>query len=492
MLPIASRAAAALLFIRLKITLGVKVSIAETLSGVGSALAGMGRAVAGYEPMAWTAALDWNSRVRKLREDFGERGAMPKSWADVSQTFLDSLSPEKLRQCEELSRLGMERTAVRQANCRALAHVYSCRECGRPAKAVWSCKSRTCLQCAQRNFDAFFARFKEVDGLIPAAVRSLPGWGWHVFDASFRHDGDEPTQAELRAMVGVIYRTVRRAVRAARREWWDARAGCRLRFNDDGSPMISADGWPVVGAKDGEARELKGWSVVWFPEHWVPDNAARKRGERGAKKKIPACWKLRFGYDLIRDTEFGFDNVNAHFHSAYFGPRLDYWYDNFALKKNHRLVCGGELVNIFKQESGKPVNDKNPARGGLGEESYTIFFERARSGFLSVLAHALKYTRKVPRSTPEGLARLEHVLVGTRRVALMGMHHGVPLKPKKRPLKCPSCSGELERVKNLGLVPLSEVADLPDAVVDPDGSGNFESFDAEGDFGLDFVGVRGP
>jgi len=466
------------------------VAVAEVLTKVGASLAGMGHAVLGYEPMAWTDSLDWTSRVRKLRESSGERSGMAKAWAEVPQSLLDSLSPETARQCAESFRLGMERSAIRRAYCRKLAHVYTCKECGRPAKLISNCKNRMCVECAAKNFDALFARFKEVDSLIPSAIRCLPGWGWHVFDCSFRHDGDAPTRTELRAMVGVIRRTAERAVREACREFVDARKGCRLRLNEDGSPMVSADGWPIGGAKDGEARELKGWTAIWFPEHQAPDNAARKRGVRGGKKTIPARWELRFGYDLIRVTEFGFDNVNAHFHGAYFGPRLDYWYDESVLKGERRLVCGGALVEIFKRESGLPVNEEHPSRGGLGEESYTIFFEPARKGFRSVLAHALKYTKKIPRSTPEGLARLELTLEGTRRVALLGMHYGVPLKSKPRALKCLSCGGELERVKGIGLVLLSEVVDLPDAVGEC--AGDSESLDLEADSGLDVAEVRGP
>src|SRR5487761_1002224 len=141
----------------------------------------MGHAVLDYEPMAWTDSLDWTSRAKKLREGYGESGgAMARSWAEVPQSILDSLSPETARQCAESVRLGMERNAIRRAYCRKLAHVYACKECGRPAKLISSCKSRMCLERAAKNFDALFARFKEVDSLIPAAVRSLPGWGWHV------------------------------------------------------------------------------------------------------------------------------------------------------------------------------------------------------------------------------------------------------------------------------------------------------------------------
>jgi hypothetical protein len=393
----------------------------------------------------------WNFRFGRMKAKYGRRGVNPKGWSEVSDEVKNSLDTDVLHECEELVRLGLERKAVRLAYCRKLASVYQCSGCGHPAKKVSNCKNRMCPSCCKGNFDALFRRFAEVDKMIPASIRSLAGWTWHVLDFSFRHDGDFPSQKELRAMVVVIRRTVERAVHEACSEWFDAGSRCRPRFNGGGTPMMSRDGWPIGSAPDGSARELVGWEVVHFPEHEVADNTARKRGKWGAKKTIPERWKPRFGYELIRVTEFGFDNVNAHFHCAYFGPPLDYWKSGRA----RRLVCGGRLVEIFKVES----------KIALGVESYTVFFERARRGFRSVLAHALKYTKKIPSSTPEGLAQLELVLEGTRRVALLGAHYGVPLKPKPNDPKCSSCGAVMGRVDGLGLVPLYEIEDLPDVEI---------------------------
>lgn len=437
------------------------MAVAETttaLTGSGFVLGAMCAASVGrrvYEPWAWTDATEWSRRAKRLKDRYGRHGAVPKVWNELPRELLDSLAQEVLRECEELVRLKLERRAIRLAYCRRLARVFVCPECGRPAKRISNCKNRMCVGCALGNFDALFRRFLEVEKLIPASVRSLPGWTWNVLDFSFRHDGDFPARWELRAMVRVIRRTVGRAVEETCLEWYQARRGCHLRFNEDGSPMMSPDGWPIAGAPDGEARELIGWTVVYFPEHMGPDNQGRKRGQRGAKKKISALWKLRFGCELIRVTEFGFDNVNAHFHCAYFGPRLDYWREG----RGSRLVCGGRLVDIFKQESRRPREE-----GGIGVESYTVFYEPARRGFRSVLAHALKYTKKIPASAPEGLARLEYALEGTRRVALLGAHYGVPLKSKPRDPKCAACGALMGRLEGLGLVPLFEVEDLPDVV----------------------------
>lgn len=440
------------------------MAIAETtttLTGAGAALAFVGERVLDYEPMEWSDSLEWNVREKKLKAKYGPGMALPKKWADVPVEFLALLPAEILRQCEELVSLGLEKKAIRLAYCCKLGRLWRCPNCGRPAKKVSRCRMATCLHCAKKNFDALFSRYVQVDDLIPAAVRSLPGWGWWILDFDFRHDGDFPEQWELRAMVGIVRRTVQRAVREKCREWHDARRGCRLRRDlESGQPMISPDGWPMASAKNGEARELKGWTVFCIPKHVAPDNAARKRGERGAKRIIPESWKLRFAYELVRVREFGFDNVNAHFHSAFFGPHLDYWKTG---SRGH-LVCGGRLVEIFKEETRKPRDAENPSRGGLGVESYTVFFEEAKRGFRSVLAHALKYTDKIPASTPEKLAKLEAVMDGTRRVALLGMHSGVPMQPKKSDPRCPSCNAKLERVEGLGLVLLSEIEDLPDAV----------------------------
>ena len=430
--------------------------VAETATALVDAavpIAAMGesvRAVREYDPWAWTDAAEWSVRARKFKERYGRRGAMPKRWGEVPSEFIAVLHPDIQRQCRELVRLGLERKAIRLAYCGKLGRIYVCPECGRPAKKIASCKNAMCLACAKKNFDALFRRFLEVDKLISASVRSLPGWTWNVLDFSFRHDGDFPTQSELRAMVQVIRRTVERAVREAAAELYRVRQGCRLRFDEDRTPMMSYDGWPIASAPDGAAKVLVGWTVVYFPEHVAPDNEARKHGTRGAKKTIPATWELRFGYELVRVREFGFDNVNAHFHCAYFGPRLDYWKN----RDGGHLVCGGRLVEIFKEETYR----------ALGEESYTVFYEKSRRGFRSVLSHALKYTEKIPASTPEKLAELEHVVQGTRRVALLGAHYGVPLKSKLRDPKCPACGSVMGRLNGVGLVPLAEIEDLPNVV----------------------------
>lgn len=78
------------------------------------------------------------------------------------------------------------------------------------------------------------------------------------------------------------------------------------------------------------------------------------------------------------------------------------------------------------------------------------------------MAHALKYTAKLPATTSEGLASYEKVLVGVRRYAVRGFLQGVPLEEEKgREPKCPECREPLRRIPGLGIVPLSEVTDIP-------------------------------
>ncbi len=387
-----------------------------------------------------------------LRNKYGKRGARPERWVDIPQSVLDSLGELDRRYCEALVAEGLERLAIRAAYCGRLGFLWECRDDLLKYKMRAYCNGRTHPPCAEKNFDKLFRSLLPLDESIPAAVRALPGWGWNVFDCSFRHDrAKDPTHEEMVGMVKVIGNTVRCAVREAKPDWWRAGQGCRPKLDSSGAPIHSSDGWPIGIARDGSERRLLGWETVYLPEHFSPDNKARKQGLRGAKKMIPARWVLRFGFEFVRVTEFGLDNTNAHFHGAYFGPPLDYGYDERRLKETGSLNCWGRLVDIFKEES-KRV---------LGRESYTVFYAEASQGFRSVLAHALKYTKKLPRTTPEGLAHLAKVLAGTRRVAVLGAHYGVPLSKPSKP-KCSRCGGPLERVHGLGLVPMEEVAYLPD------------------------------
>jgi hypothetical protein len=140
-----------------------------------------------------------------------------------------------------------------------------------------------------------------------------------------------------------------------------------------------------------------------------------------------------FGYS----KETGSPNSNYHFHGCYFGPFLPW-------------EC---LVEIFREES----------RKAFGVESRGVIIDKARRGYRSALAHALKYAGlKLPAGTPEGLALYEKVLVGVRRYAVRGFLQGVALEAKKRSApKCPECKKELKRVSGLGVVPLSEIQDIP-------------------------------
>jgi hypothetical protein len=115
-------------------------------------------------------------------------------------------------------------------------------------------------------------------------------------------------------------------------------------------------------------------------------------------------------------------------------------------------VVEGRIVQIFREESKK----------ALGVESRGVIILPARKGYRSVLGHALKYTEKLPATTPEGLAAYEKVLVGVRRYALRGFLQGVALEDEKCDApKCSKCKESLRRVPGLGVIPLSEIEDIP-------------------------------
>jgi hypothetical protein len=167
-------------------------------------------------------------------------------------------------------------------------------------------------------------------------------------------------------------------------------------------------------------------------------------------------WKLRFGVLQVAVSEFGYSketgspNCNYHFHGCFFGPFLPF----------------ERLVEIFRRES----------RKAFGVESRGVIIDKAKQGYRSALAHALKYAGlKMPASTPEGLAQYEKVLVGVRRYAVRGFLQGVALEEKRGAPKCPECKKELKRVSGLGVVPLSEIQDIPLLPDDePDYAGEFK------------------
>jgi len=95
----------------------------------------------------------------------------------------------------------------------------------------------------------------------------------------------------------------------------------------------------------------------------------------------------------------------------------------------------------------------------LGVESGGVVIAPASDGFRSVLAHALKYTEKIPASTPAARAEYEFVLNGVRRFAVSGLLQGVPLPKAVEKKNCPECHSPME--KTLRMIPLSELEELP-------------------------------
>jgi hypothetical protein len=144
-------------------------------------------------------------------------------------------------------------------------------------------------------------------------------------------------------------------------------------------------------------------------------------------KKGPRSRKP-FGY--LRIGEFGFDNTNYHIHGAYFGPALSQ----------------AMLRRLFYKET--------------KHRSHRVIFEPASKGFESVLAHALKYTKKPPTEIDGILAQLEKTFDGMRQVQTLGIFLGLKL-PEEAPCspQCP-CGGSIEFAS--GWEPAEGLAHLPE------------------------------
>jgi ribosomal protein L37AE/L43A len=395
-------------------------------------------------------------RKASLKKKYGWGSGLPKLPRENGPS-------EQMARADALRAVGLDKKADRAAICGQMGELFECAECGRTFKRKWGCKLRSCPECAKRIFGDAFAELLPLESHIPSALASLAGWGWKILDFTFRHDGDFPSRDEMRRMRAVINRVTDRAVREKCREWHGAGIGCRIRFDENGLPIM-CEGWPYVSGPDGSARVLVGWTCVRFgrvakrPTCRLCGSRVKKvKGERA--RLCPKCgpvewpdwenlevdnrrWKLRFGVLQISVSEFGYSretgspNFNYHFHICFFGPFLDQ----------------ERLVEIFRKESQK----------ALDVESRGVWIGRAKRGYRSALAHALKYTAKLPATRPEGLAQYEKVLVGVRRYAVRGFLQGVPLEVEKRGLpKCPECKTTLKRIAGLGVVPLSEIGDIP-------------------------------
>jgi len=196
-----------------------------------------------------------------------------------------------------------------------------------------------------------------------------------------------------------------------------------------------------------KCRPSWGWKTVdvTFRHHGVLPTPAEicqmaktvrrvmEKALKGAKDRVPVKTRegirWRKAWIIVRVSEVGFDNVNLHFHLCFFGPWIP-------LKR---------LSGLLKE-----------ATGG---ESYRVVIKEARD-FKSALAHALKYTEKLPASTPEMLARLEAAFHGTRRVQTAGLIYGMTL-PKFVPStpQC-QCGGFIRPVS--GWVPAGLLLGLPE------------------------------
>jgi predicted nucleic acid-binding Zn-ribbon protein len=410
-----------------------------------------------YSPAKDSVAIEtYLSGMRKasLKKRYGWGTGLPK-------LERESCPSEQSGRADALRAVGLEKRADRAEICGRVAELFECPKCFRAFKRGWSCMLRSCPFCGKKIFDRAFSELLPLESRIPPALASVSGWNWKILDFTFRHDGEFPLRDEMRKMRRVVNRVVDRAVREKCRVEYEAGKDCRLRFDGD-FPMMF-EGWPVASAPDGSARILEGWVAVRVGKvekrPVCVSCGSRVKKIKGQRERLcPKCgplawpdwekqevdgrrWRLRFGILHVAVSEFGYSketggpNSNYHFHTCFFGP----------------YMAQEQLVEIFREESQK----------ALGAESRGVWIETAKKGYRSVLAHALKYTAKMPASTSQGLAAYEKVLVGVRRYAVRGFLQGVWFEEEKRDKpKCPECREPLQRIAGLSLVPLSEVADI--------------------------------
>ncbi len=418
-------------------------------------LHGPPRAVIPNDPIPWPEATEWCGTRARLHKDYRFRGlpALPREGAE----------PERIEQAVAMEQAGLVTKAERLLLCNRLGDVWECGACGRAYKVGWGCGLRSCPDCGSKNFDRVFSRLLQIEPMITDAIRSQAGWGWKILDFTFSHRGEFPSREELKKMRGVIARVTKRAVMQLGgkngRNYRRGR-GCSLKLDPHGFPVLS-DGWPIGLTKKGEERVLRGWAAVKTGRNQVIRSCMRC-GKRVLKDRVSKAWncrrcgpiewheyeheeintsrwRLRFGWIQIAVSEFGYNkqtgsvNFNYHFHTAFFGPFLP-WV---------------RLVELLGEESLK----------ALGVESHGVVIEPASDGFRSVLAHALKYTEKIPATTPAGRAQYEIVLHGVRRFAVSGLLQGVALPQAVEKKNCPECNSPME--KTLRMIPLSELEGLP-------------------------------
>lgn len=442
------------------------------------------RAVIPNDPIPWPEVTAWSGTRARLRKTYMNRGLPTLSREGVDR--------ETIEHAEGLEAAGLSKKAQRLVLCMRLGDVWECSECGRAYKVGWGCGLRSCPDCGSKNFDRVFARLLQIEPMIPRAIRTQAGWGWKILDYTFWHHGEFPARDELKKMRGVIARVTKRAVMQLGgkngRNYRRGR-GCRLKLDVGGVPVLR-DEWPVGLTKEGEERILQGWAVVKTGETKKMIRACMRCGKRVLKDRVSKAWtcrqcgkiewfeyehketstvrwRLRFGWIQIAVSEFGYNkqtgspNCNYHFHTAFFGP----------------FVPQMRLIELFREESLK----------ALGVESRGVKIADASDGFHSVLAHALKYTEKIPASTPAGRAQYEIVLHGVRRFAVSGLLQGVPLPKAVEKKDCPDCNFPME--KTLRMIPLSELEELPillegkkarPALARGDHGRDFLDFDADG------------
>lgn len=179
-----------------------------------------------------------------------------------------------------------------------------------------------------------------------------------------------------------------------------------------------------------------GWKIVDFAFRHsgvMPTAEEVRRANRVVGRVLERALSGVRGWGAIRCGEFGFDNTNYHLHCTYFGP----------------YVPQERLSRLFLEET--------------DGQSFKVWIQEASRGFRSALAHALKYTQKLPASTASGLALLELALHKTRRVQTMGSFYNAKLPTEKAGSLCCDACGEFVAEVS-GWVSIAELGDLPELV----------------------------
>lgn len=147
----------------------------------------------------------------------------------------------------------------------------------------------------------------------------------------------------------------------------------------------------------------------------LPEAKAVRLMGRRIRKVMKSLLGKRKDFGYLFCYEFGFNNENLHAHGVYWGPYL-------------------------------PQDKISDAWLAITGDSPVVWIQKAES-FRAGLAHALKYTSKMPSDDPKRLAQLEQVFHGVRRVHTLGKFYNAKecqdSGEGKEEWLCPHCGQRL-------------------------------------------------